>query len=331
MKQNLLMVGLVTGAVMISATERAAAVEGAFATYLLGTRDLVMGIVPPPGIYLSNDTVFYSGDLSAATSLAGAIVSDANLDLTLNKSVITVVAPGQLLGSSVGMSFQFPVIDGSIDATGSATIGATAISGNINAGSANGLGDIVVVPMIGWHSGKYHFSFATPLYFPTGDYRNATIDVANLSVDAANPGKNRFAIEPTFALTYLDPAAGHELDMALGVTFSQENDATNYQSGAELHFEFTLAQRFANGWALGVTGGVYQQLEDDSGAGAEALKTVLLTDDLKARFYALGPVVSYQTKIEGVGVTFTAKYLKQFEAENHFEGDSGWLRLGLAF
>lgn len=331
MKRYNFAVGLVAGALVVSASERAAAVEGSFATYLLGTRDLVMGVVPPPGIYVSNDTVFYSGDLSAATSLAGAIVSDANLKLTLNKSVITAVSPGQLLGGSVGMSLQFPVIDGSIDATGFATVGGTTISGNIDAGSANGLGDIVVVPMIGWHSGKFHYSFATPLYFPTGDYRTATINVPDRSVDAANPGKNRFAVEPTFALTYLDPAAGHELDMAIGVTFSQENDATNYKSGAELHFEFTAAQRFATGWALGVTGGVYQQLEDDSGAGADALKAVVLTDDLKARFYALGPVVSYQTKIEGVGMTLTGKYLKQFGAENHFEGESGWLRLGLAF
>lgn len=95
------------------------------------------------------------------------------------------------------------------------------------------------------------------MYFPTGDYENATIDVANRSVDAANPGKNRFAIEPTFAVTYLNPATGIEADMALGVTFSEKNDATDYQTGAELHFEATLAQRFKSGWVVGINGGFY--------------------------------------------------------------------------
>lgn len=324
-------VSILSIACLFADAERAVAVEGGFATYLLGTRDLVMGVVPPPGIYLSHDVVFYNGSLSAATNLAGAIITDAELDLILNKTVVTAVAPGKLFGGSVGMSVQIPFIDGQIDASGSATVFGTTIAGSVDAGKANGLGDIVAVPLIGWHAGKFHYSFAAPMYLPTGDYRNATIDVANRSIDAANPGKNRFAIEPTFAVTYLDRATGVEADMALGVTFSEKNDATDYQTGAELHFEATLAQRFKNGWIVGINGGFYQQIQDDSGAGAEAIEAVLLTDDVKAHFLALGPVISYQTKIGDVGVTVTGKYYKQFEAKNHFEGDSGWLRLGLSF
>lgn len=78
-------------------------------------------------------------------------------------------------------------------------------------------------------------------------------------------------------------------------------------------------------------GGYYQQLQDDSGAGAESLKGLLLTDDLKAKYFVLGPVVSYSAKIGSVGLTLTAKYLKQFETEKHFDGESAWLRMGLSF
>jgi len=314
-----------------ASTEGARAVEGSMGTYLLGSRDLVMGVVPPPGFYVSNDVVLYRGDISAATNLAGAIIEDANLEVLINKTTLTAVAPGQLLGGSVGMSFIIPFVDGQLNATGSVKIGGNTISGNIDAGEANGLSDITIMPMIGWHDGKVHYSFAVPLYLPTGSYRDATIDIPDRSVDALNPGKNRFAVDPTFNITYLDPKSGLELDASLGVVFSAENKATNYQSGAEMHFEGTVAQRLPGGWLIGATGHYYQQLQDDSGAGAEQLEAILLTDDLKARVFGLGPVLSYSTKVGDVGVTLTAKYLKQFGAEKHIEGESGWLRMGLSF
>jgi hypothetical protein len=323
----------------LTAVDGARAVEGSMGTYLLGSRDLVMGVVPPPGVYVSNDVVFYQGDISAATNLAGAIIEDATLQVLINKTTLTAVAPGQLLGGSVGMSFIVPFVDGQLEATGSAFIPpGLPISGSIDAGEANGLSDITIMPMIGWHAGKVHYSFAVPLYLPTGSYKDATIDAAPpnvdgdpVSVDALNPGKNRFAVDPTFNITYLDPKSGLELDASLGVVFSSENKATDYQSGAEMHFEGTIAQRLPGGWLIGATGHYYQQLQDDSGAGAEQLEAILLTDDLKARVFGLGPVLSYSTKVGDVGVTLTAKYLKQFGAEKHIEGESGWLRMGLSF
>jgi hypothetical protein len=314
-------------------TKSVSATEGAFGTYLLGSRDLVMGVVPPPGIYVSEDITIYRGHINAAASFGGAVLSgDTKMELNLSKTIITAISPGNLFGGTVGMSFQVPFIDGSLRTAGSATVpGVGSLTGTIDAGSANGVGDIVVVPLIGWHAGKIHFSFAAPLYFPTGDYRNASINFANRSIDAANPGKNRFAVDPTIALTYLNPATGHEFDFAAGVTFSEKNEATDYQTGAEFHFEATLAQRFASGWLVGVNGGYYQQLQDDSGTGADVLRATLGANDLKASFFGVGPVASYSTKIGDVGVTVTAKYYKQFEAIKHFEGDAGWLRVGLSF
>lgn len=321
----------VLATVVVGTPSRSYAAEGSMGTYLVGSRDLVMGVVPPAGIYVSHDVVYYSGSLRAGT-LVGATVENADLDLLLNKTVLTGVAPGEIFGGSVGFSLQVPIVNANIDATGTLRVpGIGTLSGNIDAGSADGLGDIVAVPLIGWHAGKTHYSFAVPMYLPTGAFDTTTINVRERSADAANPGKNRFAVDPTFSLTYLDPAAGHELDFSIGVVFSEKNDATDYQTGAEMHIEATLAQRLPGGYLIGINGGYYQQLEDDSGAGAESLKSLLLTNELKASYFVLGPVVSYSTKIENVGVTLTAKYLKQFEAEKHFEGDSGWLRVNLSF
>jgi hypothetical protein len=112
---------------------------------------------------------------------------------------------------------------------------------------------------------------------------------------------------------------------AVGVVFSAQNQATNYQTGAELHAEVTLAQRFKNGWVLGASGGVYKQIEKDSGPGADQLTGLLNSDALKAQLFQVVPVVSYSTKFGDVVVTFTGKYFGQFE------GDSGWARVNLSF
>jgi hypothetical protein len=314
--------------VLCMGTPPALAVEGSMSTYLLGSRDLVMGVVPPPGVYVGNDVILYSGNIRAATNFAGIVVENAELDVVVNKTTITAVTPGQLLGGSVGFSFVVPFVDAEMEATGRV---ADIIGGTIDAGHANGLSDITLVPMIGWHDGKLHYSFSVPLYLPTGSYRNATVDIADRSADALNPGKNRFAVDPTFAITYLDPTSGLELDASLGFTFSAENEATDYQSGAEMHLEATAAQRFQSGWLLGIYGQYYQQIQDDSGAGAELLINVLKTDDLKARVFGAGPVLSYSTKIRDVGVTVTGKYVRQFGAEKHIEGDAGWLRANFSF
>lgn len=310
----------------------AQAVEGATGTYLLGSRDIVMGIVPPPGVYLTNESIFYSGDIKARTNLAGAIVENAHLEVFIDKITGTFVAPGQVFGGSAGFSVVVPFVNGKMDAKGSVTLpGFGTISGNVDAGDASGLSDITLVPMIGWHSGKVHTSFAVAIYLPTGSYENATINLADRSADAVNPGKNRAGVDPTFSITYLDTATGLELDGSVGVVFTEKNDATDYQSGAEMHIEGTVAQRLPGGWLIGINGQYYQQLEDDSGAGADQLKAALVANDLTARVFGLGPVVSYSTKIGDVGVTLTGKYLKQFGAEKFIEGESGWLKLGLSF
>ena len=56
-----------------------------------------------------------------------------------------------------------------------------------------------------------------------------------------------------------------EASAALGVTVNMINTATNYQSGAELHFEGALNEHFPFGLAAGVGG--YKQLTPDGGSG----------------------------------------------------------------
>ncbi len=56
-----LTVSTITFLACLGGSDPARAVEGQIGLYLLGTRDLAMGIVPKPGWYFSNDTVFLKG------------------------------------------------------------------------------------------------------------------------------------------------------------------------------------------------------------------------------------------------------------------------------
>ena len=73
-------------------------------------------------------------------------------------------------------------------------------------------------------------------------------------------GKNKLAVDPTLSASYFNPKSGLEISSSLGVTFNANNDATDYKTPDELHFENTLAHHFKNDLTLGVIGYYYQQL-----------------------------------------------------------------------
>ena len=66
----------------------------------------------------------------------------------------------------------------------------------------------------------------------------------------------------------------------------RRNTATNYQSGAELHFEWAVNQHFPLGLAAGVGGFFSQQVTDDHGSGAHL-------GAFRGRVAAVGPLLSY--------------------------------------
>ena len=160
------------------------------------------------------------------------------------------------------------------------------ITGSVS-DSITDLGDISVAAVLGWHHEKLHYSFGLPVFIPTGEYSLSTVDVQKRQVEMLNTSKNKFAIDLTLAMTYLDPESGLEVSGALGVTFNARNTDTNYRSGEELHVEAAVAQHLPNGMTLGLSGYAYQQLSDDSGSGARDLRRRLGARSLKARVFGV--------------------------------------------
>ncbi len=302
------------------------AVEGGIEAYLLGSRDSMAGILPPAGTYLNNDFVFFSGS-APSISAGGAAIVDPDVDVFTYKLNLTHVFDTQIGGARVGLNMNIPYV--AADMTYSGELG-SGLTGNLE-DTERALGDITLTPIFNWTRGKLHTNLALQFFLPTGRYEAAVVNVPGKSVNALNAGKNRFAFDPTVAMTWFDPASGWEVSGALGITVSARNTATDYQTAPEAHFEATVMRHFPCQVALGLTGYHYQQVSDDSGSGADAFKALVGANSLQARVSGIGPILTWSTKIGNAPVTLKAKYITEFDAKRRFESDKFWVTVGLVF
>ncbi len=131
--------------------------------------------------------------------------------------------------------------------------------------------------------------------------------------------------------THLNTDNGREFSGAASLLFSEKNDATSYQTAPQFTLEAAALQHLPSEWALGASGYIYQQLGDDSGAGARATEQALGADSLNARVLDVGPIVTYNGKMGGVPVSLKLKYTHEFAAKRRFENNILWLNLGVSF
>lgn len=314
-------------ALIASAGTQLHAVEGGIETYLLGSRDSFAGILPLPGTYFNNDFVSFSAQ-APSFSAGGVTVSDPDIDVFTYKLNLTHVFDAKWGSARLGLNINLPYVSADGDYSGELTSG---FSGTLTDTGENNFGDLTVTPLLNWSKGNVHTMLALQFFLPTGHYETTQVDGAARSVDALNASKNRFAFDPTVSRTWFDPVTGWEFSGALGVTISAENNATDYQTAPEAHFEGTVMRHLPNKLAFGVTGYAYHQIGDDSGSGADALRATLDSDSLQARVFGLGPIVTWNTQVGEVPVSLKAKYTKEFGAKRRFESDKLWLTLGLAF
>lgn len=305
---------LSTGLVLVPAI--AMAVEGGTGAYLLGSRDTFAGIAPPPGLYFSLDALQLEGSVPVLP-ISGVALTDARTRATIYKLNFTQSFSGTLWGGRPFLTLTIPVVSGELQFSGELKSG---LAGGFT-DSDTGFGDLTLTPSIGYHQGPHHWVYAASIFAPTGFYEPGSVDIPGREIQALSFGKNRWAVMPTVAYTYFNPTSGFEFSAVGGVTFSQRNDATDYQSAPEASLEMTVMQHLPSGWALGLTGYGYQQIGDDSGSGAEKLRSLTNAETLSASVFGLGPIITFNTKIDGRAVGFKVKYITEFEAERRFQSD----------
>ncbi len=298
------------------------AVEGGTGAYLLGSRDSLAGIVPPPGTYVTTDFIYFEGSVTDV-SIGGLPVVSADISSYLFKLGITQSFEGDLWGGQAAINVNIPYAWADLTFTGP--------FGNGIEDAQTGMGDVTVTSMVGWTQGSLHWNAYASVFVPVGQYSATTVDLAAREIDALSIGKDVWSIQPGVAMTWLDPKTGVELSGSLSVLFSQYHDQTEYQNAPQVNLELTGMQHLPSGLALGLTGYVYQQTADDSGDGADAIRAALGADSLQASLAGIGPIITYQAKPWGKPTSFEAKYVGEFDATRRLESDIVWLSATMAF
>jgi hypothetical protein len=287
----------------------AQAAEGGLGFYLLGTKTSMAGFVPPPGTYLADFNYYYSGSTDINFNVGGVNVNggvDAEAYIKLFNGLW--VAPDKVFGGHAAFSVAVPIGWKSVSA--GATIDLPGGEQKVDfQDDGTHIGDPVLGASLGWHEGNWHWSLGTLVNVPIGYWKRG---------DVTNMGFNRWAVDVTGALTYLDLKTGIELSGAAGFTFNGENDDTNYKTGTEFHLEGAAMQHFSKSFALGIQGYFYQQVTGDSGSGARL-------GDFEGRVIALGPAIDFSFALGKIPVSGNLRYFHEFDVENRLEGDAGYL------
>jgi hypothetical protein len=273
------------------------ATEGGGGHYPNGAEDFMSGAVPPPGTYILNYMNYYGANKFKLRN-GGEIPI---FDLKAEAEVLRVlhVTKYQLLGANWGFHVFLPV----------ANVDVTLPSGSK---SKFGMGDIIVDPLIfSWHTKNLHVVTGVDVFMPTGQYDKNRL---------ANIGRNYWTFEPIIAATYLSDS-GFEVSGKFMYDFNTKNNATDYTSGQEFHFDYTLGYKISN-WSLGVGGYFYKQFTNDKQNGS-----TVGTDGFKGQVFAVGPQVKYDYK----NMSVTLKYQREMAVENRPQGNNFWFKFVYAF
>lgn len=294
---------LSAGLLLAGSTSLAQATEGGVSSWPMGIEIYGMGILPPPGTYGQ----LFVGNYMADTLRDNAGNKAADIDLRVTTLVprFVWVTDQKVLGGDLGFHALLPLND---------------IRLNIKNGPHDhkrGLGDAHLGPVIGFHhSDKFHTAMGVDFVVPTGGEYDKN--------DLVNLGTNYYTVQAVYAMTYMDPA-GLNADARLMYDYNFENQDTHYQSGRELHADYTLGWGLGNGWVLGIGGHAYKQVSDDqcSAAHCAAAAAVDAADGNRGSSFSIGPAIQYASKD---GWSLSAKWQDESGVRNRADGQTYWLK-----
>lgn len=284
------------------------AAEFGISGYFLGLTFPLAGYTPPPGLYFRDTFFIYHGSL-------GPRDQRTTYNILSDIGILAWYPEWDFFGASPGFSAVIPYVGvrNKFQTASTGLDGTRQFAGSTQ--TADSIGDTEYSMMLGWHSGEHHWNLILTGFMPTGHYTPNVLSITGL---------NRPAVDLRGAYTYLGLSTGIEVSGALGVMVNGMNTATNYQSGAELHFEWALHQHFPFGLYVGAAGFIYQQLTADSGPGA-------IYGAFIGRAFAVGPSIGYALEINGQELDLAARWYREFAVENHPRGDSYFAQLGFRF
>lgn len=273
--------------------------SGSTPAYPNGGEGFLAGVVPPPGFY----SLIYASSYSAnrLNDSQGNHLNVPGFKIRANAIAARFAwVPGVKVGDG---DLVFHTIVPLLN-----------ISANTPGGSQTktGLGDVTVGGAVGFHhSPHFHTAFGLDWHLDTGGWSRTNI---------VNLGNNHKAVEPIAVFSYIDPA-GLNADMRVGYSFNQRNKDTDYRSGDDFHFDYSVGWGMGPKWVLGVGGYYYRQVKNDKQGGVELANS-------KTRAMSMGPILKYDG---GNGWIFTVKWEKEFAVRNKTQGSALQIKALLPF
>ena len=254
----------------------AAHAEGHYDT---GVEGLQGSSVPPAGNYYLGYLVHYDINSFRAPNDA-KLQGDGKVTALVNRFV--KITDTKLLGADYGFETIIPVIRTSLD------IKAAALND-----SDSGVGDVYLGPLVlGWHGPQWDAVAAPGLWLHTASH--------NTPVAA---GKGYKSTMLTGGVTYyFDPAKSISGSALFRFERHGKNDA-GIRPGNQLSLEWGVGKNLG-AYQLGVVGYSQWQLSEDSGPGA---------NNLKSSKHALGAEVVYP--VPGAGMFLKGAFYKEYSVE----------------
>ena len=260
--------------------------------------DFGMGMTPESGTYLSN---------FAGYNWAGS--SDNGSSLAFELPGVMHVSEQKILNGTYWFGF-FPY---ALHATATSTV-----DGVKKEYARAGAGDMYAVPiLLSWQWKELSFLAFEGIVVPTGAYDKDRY---------LNAGRNSWTFDNNFSATW----SHHDFDLSMtfGYMVNTENTATHYKTGDEVHLDYSAGYYFTPQFGLGVTGSYYRQVTNDSGRGINGINPAAT---IQGEYSSIGPVATYTLKMGDRDVNFSAKWLHEYDVNNHIPGDYVILRTGLKF
>ncbi|VVD79912.1 phenol degradation protein meta [Pandoraea communis] len=301
-------------ALMVAAAP-ANATEGALGRPISGTAvQSGIGVVSPEPIWIASfSQIYFDGSVGGNRQVPVAGKTSLGLDGQIAFTLATLM---RTWGTSAGgwnfaSSFTLPYMWTNVKAS----LGVGGHSASTSQRASN-LFDISFAPIIaGYHfSENDHFAFSLNIWAPTGQYDPNSL---------ANTGLNNWTFIPQVAYTKYVPSYGLEFDVVAGMQFYTRNNATGYQNAPLFTLDVMGLKKFANGLGVGLVVGTTQQLGHDSGATADRL------GGFRGQDVALGPIVTYDTKIDGkLPLSVSARWVPTVSSTNRFKSTQTFMATG---
>jgi hypothetical protein len=288
------------------------AAEGGYSNYVPGTYgDFGAAMEPPTKWTVKNDYYHYQAD-GGSSVRSGQLTLDTDLEMNIHFLTMLYKTDQEFLGGRYALGAFIPTVV-NIDSDTDITVAGSPVTFQEE---VTRFGDVAFVPgVLYWKKDNFHFSVAEYIVAPTGDY-----DKDNL----VNTSLNYWTFDTNFAATYLDLEKGQDYSINIGYNYNTENSDTDYQTGQEIHLDYMVNQFLSESFAVGVHGFYLKQITGDSGKGA-------ILGSYKSDAAGIGPALLWSPKKFNGSISFIAKWLHEFHAENRLEGDHIFLSLVASF